>query len=599
MSFELQCQSCHVVGELDEYLEEFECPQCGGLMLPTSSAPAAIEEEEEEDCPTISISRSQIADYRKNLKVAKAVDIGFGGMFSSSSTGPLAKSAEQLTRTQQGLPQTGAQTTTPKGARSVPAPVSQQPSIDEMETAATQVNMAPQNNQYDETQTRSKLDKERAEFERQKIDYEEQKMREKLAHEREDFERQKEAFEKQKSDRETKAKVAAEADRTAKMKADAEVKAKAELEAKFKQQAEAKAKEEHEAKVKAAADTKAKADLEAKIKAEAEAKVKAEHEAKIKAKAEEKAKADQEAKFKTEAEAKVKADYEAKIKAEHEAKIKSDAEAKIKTEQEAKIKADAENKSKAEQEAKDKVEQEAKLKTDDKKSESKDDDEKSESKDDDKKSESKDDDKKSESKRTGGKKFPAKGGNKRPGMKKKPGSQMKSSRGSLAHDKTKKLPNAANRPMNAKPIQGTGTGTTVKKPSSMPTTLAKMSKAQIDALPTEIRKALEAKKKKSQMIIIGGSVVVAAVIIGVFALLGGSKKEVPVKKYTKTEIVSFFNDCKGKLINPAKSKADCETNIKVWTDFIETIKASPKGSAYISAVKKQIEKIEKQKKTLK
>ena len=64
MPFELQCQNCKVIGELDEYIDQFECPQCHGVMLPINNQ-VEEEEDEDDDAPTISISRSQIADYKK------------------------------------------------------------------------------------------------------------------------------------------------------------------------------------------------------------------------------------------------------------------------------------------------------------------------------------------------------------------------------------------------------------------------------------------------------------------------------------------------------------------------------------------------------
>ncbi len=77
MSYELQCQSCQIIGEIDEYIEEFSCPQCGGLMIP-------IEDEDNSmDVPTISISENQIEQYRNSLKKAAPVDMGFGTIASS------------------------------------------------------------------------------------------------------------------------------------------------------------------------------------------------------------------------------------------------------------------------------------------------------------------------------------------------------------------------------------------------------------------------------------------------------------------------------------------------------------------------------------
>lgn len=114
MIYELQCQNCLVIGEMDEFIEEFECPQCGGVMLPLT--PSEDLSEEGEECKTIAISRDEIDEYRKSLKVAQAVDVGIGGMFTSTTaptastkatkssksptkTGPKLKSVEDLTKT--------------------------------------------------------------------------------------------------------------------------------------------------------------------------------------------------------------------------------------------------------------------------------------------------------------------------------------------------------------------------------------------------------------------------------------------------------------------------------------------------------------------
>ena len=106
-AFLLKCQSCGVVGEMEEYIDEFECPNCRGIMLPATPAvprPQDITQtqkaditqlidealpdmeefdELEDNTPTIAISKEQISEYKKNIKVAKPVDVG---MFSSGST---------------------------------------------------------------------------------------------------------------------------------------------------------------------------------------------------------------------------------------------------------------------------------------------------------------------------------------------------------------------------------------------------------------------------------------------------------------------------------------------------------------------------------
>ena len=41
MAYQMQCSKCGVVGELDTPVAEFECPSCGGTMLPVDAAPTA------------------------------------------------------------------------------------------------------------------------------------------------------------------------------------------------------------------------------------------------------------------------------------------------------------------------------------------------------------------------------------------------------------------------------------------------------------------------------------------------------------------------------------------------------------------------------
>lgn len=87
MAYELICQKCGTIGELEDPIDEFECPNCGGRMLPEGSqqeASAAPHEHAAHDdsTPTIAISRSQIQEYR-NVKIAKTADLGFGGVVNA------------------------------------------------------------------------------------------------------------------------------------------------------------------------------------------------------------------------------------------------------------------------------------------------------------------------------------------------------------------------------------------------------------------------------------------------------------------------------------------------------------------------------------
>ena len=77
MPYLMKCSKCGVVGELDEFMEEFDCPNCGGQMFPENVA--------KKDTSTMSISRAQIDQYKK-IKVAKAVNVGFSDFTSTMST---------------------------------------------------------------------------------------------------------------------------------------------------------------------------------------------------------------------------------------------------------------------------------------------------------------------------------------------------------------------------------------------------------------------------------------------------------------------------------------------------------------------------------
>ena len=89
MDINYECESCKVIGELDEYYEFLECPACGGTMHPLSTLEELTSEEFvaptfSEDA-TISISRDFVPKNHEGIKVASAVDVGFGGMLSASS----------------------------------------------------------------------------------------------------------------------------------------------------------------------------------------------------------------------------------------------------------------------------------------------------------------------------------------------------------------------------------------------------------------------------------------------------------------------------------------------------------------------------------
>jgi len=95
MSFEYKCQSCQAIGDIDSFVDQIECPNCGGIMTPVtlpqtaSNAYDGIVDGEE---PTIVVPRGDNPDEtgshsKRAVKVAKIVDIGFGGMLTTSATG--------------------------------------------------------------------------------------------------------------------------------------------------------------------------------------------------------------------------------------------------------------------------------------------------------------------------------------------------------------------------------------------------------------------------------------------------------------------------------------------------------------------------------
>ena len=98
MSFLYRCQSCKVLGEMDELEAEVQCPQCGGVMLPIKDENGHdIFSGEDLDAPTVAVPTGQIMEELRNgatqapkrpVKIAKAVDLGFGGLLSKTSTGP-------------------------------------------------------------------------------------------------------------------------------------------------------------------------------------------------------------------------------------------------------------------------------------------------------------------------------------------------------------------------------------------------------------------------------------------------------------------------------------------------------------------------------
>ncbi|MCX6986169.1 MAG: hypothetical protein NT118_15685 [Lentisphaerae bacterium] len=101
MPVEYKCQTCQAIGDLDSFVNQIECPNCGGVMTPAATPPppqpppaAASEGIDEGETPTTIVPRSEILKEmaatsdqpRKVVKVAKIVNIGFGGMLTTSAT---------------------------------------------------------------------------------------------------------------------------------------------------------------------------------------------------------------------------------------------------------------------------------------------------------------------------------------------------------------------------------------------------------------------------------------------------------------------------------------------------------------------------------
>jgi hypothetical protein len=101
MPFEYKCQSCQAIGDLDSFVNQIECPNCGGVMFPFTApspapaAPPAPEEFNAGETPTTIVPRAELLKEmaaaseeqpKRVVKVAKIVNIGFGGMLTTSAT---------------------------------------------------------------------------------------------------------------------------------------------------------------------------------------------------------------------------------------------------------------------------------------------------------------------------------------------------------------------------------------------------------------------------------------------------------------------------------------------------------------------------------
>ncbi len=97
MPFEYKCNSCQSIGDLDSFVDQIECPSCRGTMYPVNVPPPTAQAApgfDQGDTPTTIVPRAEIlreiaatADQpKKVVKVAKFVNIGFGGMLTTSAT---------------------------------------------------------------------------------------------------------------------------------------------------------------------------------------------------------------------------------------------------------------------------------------------------------------------------------------------------------------------------------------------------------------------------------------------------------------------------------------------------------------------------------
>ena len=98
MPFEYKCQSCQAIGDLDSFVNQVECPNCRGVMFPFTApvpdSPPAPEFNAGET-PTTIVPRAELLKEmaaaaeeqpKRVVKVAKMVNIGFGGMLTTSAT---------------------------------------------------------------------------------------------------------------------------------------------------------------------------------------------------------------------------------------------------------------------------------------------------------------------------------------------------------------------------------------------------------------------------------------------------------------------------------------------------------------------------------
>lgn len=94
MPFEYKCPSCQATGDLDSFVNQIECPNCGGMMNPVTAPTQTDTSAADVETPTTVVPGSEILKEaeaipeqpKRVVKVAKFVNIGFGGMLTTSAT---------------------------------------------------------------------------------------------------------------------------------------------------------------------------------------------------------------------------------------------------------------------------------------------------------------------------------------------------------------------------------------------------------------------------------------------------------------------------------------------------------------------------------
>jgi hypothetical protein len=100
---------------MDDFYVEFQCPQCGGTMIPvqTGKDTGHAFSRDDIDAPTTNVPRNGQAGSgasgasKGHVKVAQTVDLGFGGILTATSTGPFSKPSGAQATVSQPPKQTG------------------------------------------------------------------------------------------------------------------------------------------------------------------------------------------------------------------------------------------------------------------------------------------------------------------------------------------------------------------------------------------------------------------------------------------------------------------------------------------------------------